>query len=134
MQIAPVSFAGKKEIQTIAKNAGKLNTAQKELVKNACAYHDLEVDITGDGEFLANPELAKKVSDKLMDSLDKAGNSKFSYLIAVDVLNAPVMKENVSPVSRSEVTAKALDIAEKSDEVSKKDIISNIAKFYTWHY
>ena len=28
MQIAPVSFAGKKEIQTIAKNAGKLNTAE----------------------------------------------------------------------------------------------------------
>ena len=134
MQIAPVSFAGKKEIQSIARNAGKLNTAQKELVKNACAYHDLEVDITGDGEFLANPKLAQETSERLMDSLDKAGNSKFSYLIAVDVLSAPVMKENVSPVSRSTITKKALDIAEKSDEVTKKDIISNISKFYTWHY
>ncbi len=134
MQIAPVSFAGKKEIQSIARNEGKLNTAQKELVKNACAYHDLEVDITGDGEFLANPTLAKKVSDSLMDALDKAGNSKFSYLIAVDVLNAPVMRENVSPVSRSEVTTKALEIAEKADDVTKNDIIANISKFYTWRY
>ncbi|MBE7705005.1 MAG: hypothetical protein E7Z90_04235 [Cyanobacteria bacterium SIG29] len=134
MQIAPVSFAGKKEIQSIARNAGQLNTAQKELVKNACAFHDLEVDITSDGEFLADPKQAEVTSSKLMDSLDKAGASKFSYLIAVDALNAPVVRENVSPISRSDITAKALEIAEKSDEVTKKDVISNITKFYTWRY
>ena len=134
MQIAPVSFAGKKEIQSIAKGAGKLNTAQKELVKNACDYHDLEVDRTGDGDYLAHPERARETSERLMDSLNKVGASKFSYLIAVDVLDAPVMKANISPVSRSEVTTKALDIAEKADDVTKKDIISNVSKFYTWRY
>lgn len=134
MQIAPVSFAGKKEIQSIARNEGKLNTAQKELVKNACAFHDLEVDITGDGEFLADPRLAQETSNKLMDSLEKAGASKFSYLIAVDVLSAPVIRENVSPISRSDITTKALDIAGKADDVTKNDVIANISKFYTWRY
>lgn len=134
MQVTPVSFAGKKEIQSIARNAGQLNTAEKELVKNACAFHDLGVDITSDGEFLADPKQAQITSSKLMDSLDKAGASKFSYLIAVDALSAPVVKENVSPISRNDITAKALEIADKSDEVTKKDIISNISKFYTWRY
>ncbi len=134
MQIAPVSFAGKKEIQSIAKKEGKLNTAQKELVRNACNYHDLEVDRTGDGDYLADPNLAKETSDKLMESLEKVGASRFAYLIAVDVLDAPVMLANISPVSRSEVTEKALDIAEKADDVTKKDIISNVSKFYTWKY
>lgn len=134
MQIAPVSFAGKKEIQAIAKNAGKLNVAQKELVNNAIKFHELEIDRTSDGDYLAEPIEARNTSAALMDSLNKAGASKLSYLIAVDVLDAPVMRANISPVSRSEVTTKALDIAEKSDEVSKKDIISNISKFYTWKF
>ena len=134
MQIAPVSFAGKKEIQSIAKNAGKLNVAQKELVNNAIKFHELEIDRTSDGDYLAEPIEARNTSAALMDSLNKAGASKFSYLIAVDILDAPIMQANISPVSRSEVTTKALDIAEKSDEVTKKDIISNISKFYTWQF
>lgn len=134
MQIAPVSFAGKKEIMSIAKNEGKLNSNQKALVNNAIKFHELEIDRTSDGDYLSDPIEARSTSAALMDSLNKAGESKFSYLIAVDLLDAPVMKANISPVSRDQVTAKALDIAEKSDEVTKKDIISNISKFYTWHF
>ena len=80
MQIAPVSFAGKKEIQTIAKNAGKLNTAEKQLVDNAIKFHELEIDTTSDGDYLANPIEARNTSAALMNSLNKAGASKLSYL------------------------------------------------------
>lgn len=134
MQIAPVSFAGKKEIMSIAKDAGKLNPAQKALVDNAIKFHELEIDRTGDGDYLAEPEKARATSAALIDSLHNAGASKFAYLIAVDSLSAPVVRAGISPVSRGEIVAEALDIAGKADDVSKKDIISNVSSLSPWRY
>lgn len=126
MTIAQVSFAGKREICNYAKNAQPLTTEEKKLAKAACKFHDIEIDRTSDGDYLSNPDEAKKVAEDYMDALNKAGASKFSYMVAVDTLNAPVFKTDVSPLSKHSIVKAATKIALDSDDVTKKDIIQNI--------
>ena len=133
MQIAPVSFAGKKEIQKFVKDAGKLTWEEKSLANIAIGFHELEIDRTSDGDYLQNPKEAETTSKAVVDFLHKAGASKFSYLIAVDLLNAPIVQAGISPVSKRELVDEALKIAGKADDVSKKDIIDNVPKFNIWH-
>ena len=87
MQIAPVSFAGKKEIQNLVKERKDITWEEKSLANIACGFHDLEVDRTGDGDYLQHPKEAETTSKAVLDFLHRAGASKFSYLIAVDLLN-----------------------------------------------
>lgn len=125
MKIASVSFAGKKEIHNYAKKAQPLTNEEKTLVKTACEFHDLEVDKTSDGDFLNDPNKARKVTAEYLDALDKVGASKLAYLIAVDTINAPVIKNDVLPFTKYAIIEAALDIASKSKEVTKKDLIKN---------
>lgn len=130
MQIASVSFCGKKEVQGYAaKNAKQLTPEEKNLVNAACAFHDLEVESTSDGDYLDNPKKAKEVSDKYLDALHNVGASKMAYLIAVDTLTAPVINYRVSPIAKETLVKEALNIAAKADDVDKHDIIKDVAKF-----
>ena len=132
MQIAPVSFAGKKEIQKLVKEKKDITWAEKSLANVACGFHDLEIDRTSDGDYLQHPKEAESTSKAVVDFLHKAGASKFSYLIAVDLLDAPVVQAGISPLRKETIVKEALEITGKADDVSKKDIISNVPKFNIW--
>lgn len=127
MSIAPVSFCGKAEILGYANSAKKLSENEKDLVKAACDFHDLEVDSTSDGVYVANTDKAESVTERYLESLDKAGASKLSYMIALDTLKAPILGATFAPISRNNLVKKSLDIAVKADDVTKKDITSNFA-------
>ena len=129
MQISPVSFCGKKEILGYAQKAGELNKDEQKLVKTACAFHDLDIDQTSDGDFLENPAKAREVSENYYKALNAVGASKLAYMIAVDTLSAPVIKANVSPLQKWEITQKAFDIALDTPEVTKKDLVRDFSKF-----
>ena len=130
MQISPVSFCGKKEITSFEKEAGrKLTSAEKLLAKTACEFHDLEVETTGDGDYLENPAKAREVSARYLDALHNVGASKFAYMVAVDTLTAPVISYRVSPIYKEDLVEEALQIAKRADDVDKFDVIKDIKKF-----
>ena len=133
MQIAPVSFAGTKEIQKLVKEKKNITWAEQSLANIACDFHNLEIDRTSDGDYLDNPQKAEAASKSVLDFLHKAGASKFSYLIAVDLLKAPIVQAGISPLRKENIVKEALDIAGKAADVSKEDIISNVPKFNIWH-
>lgn len=134
MQIAPVSFAGKKEIQNLVKERKDITWEEKSLANIACGFHDLEIDRTGDGDYLQHPKEAETTSKAVLDFLHRAGASKFSYLIAVDLLDAPVVKAGISPLGKETIVKEALEIGGKAPDVSKEDIIVNVPKFNSWRY
>lgn len=129
MQISPVSFCGQKEILGYAKKAGELTNAEKNLVKTACDFHDLDIDQTSDGDFLENPAKAREVSDRYYKALNAVGASKLAYMIAVDTLSAPVIKANVSPLQKFQITQRAFEIAVDTEQVTKNDLVRDFSKF-----
>ncbi len=134
MRIASISFCGKKEILGYAsnheaKNNRPLTAAEKNLVNTACEFHDLEVESTSDGDWLASPHEAQDVSKRYLDALHNVGASKMAYLTAVDTLMAPVISYRVSPIFKEQLVSEALEIAKKADDVTKFDVIKDIPKF-----
>ncbi|MBE7706836.1 MAG: hypothetical protein E7Z91_06310 [Cyanobacteria bacterium SIG30] len=128
MQITPISFAGRKEVVAIARKSGKLNKNEEKLVDNALAFHSIEINDSSDGAYYFSKDAGKKV-DAFIDSLDKAGASKLSFMIAADALKSKHLDPRDFGHERCKVQERLLNIARKANDVTKEDVLENIKLF-----
>ena len=126
MNITPISFAGKKEINAYAEQFAPLAKEEQVIKEMAENFYDIEVDRTSDGDYITGSDQAYR--QLFLDTLKSQAlyKSTFAYNIALDAAKAPA--NDAVCRGGDDFREAARDIAKHNPEITKERVLLDFDK------